>query len=450
MKILKYILFTLFVVIYAYSFAQFGDRNMLETSNTGITQIITADINNDGFNDIIVAQKYGYDRLAYYLNMGDGNFASPISFKTFNDPKTISASDFDKDGWVDFVSASYTTASIDTLFIFFNNHDNSFTEFPIDTQVDMVDKVVSIQNADVDNDNDIDIVLITDLAIIVYYNQGENSFVKEIVAPGLSTEYYTFSMSDINNDGFVDIIAGAIKSLVYMNDAGVFSFDSQRTNSIVNSGLVLVTELNDFDGDGDNDLIIDGGNNTDLRWYANDGNGFFSLAQVFQTNIQQPRDLLSRDFNLDDRPDVFTCFPQSGKVVWYENLGGGNFSSENIIYTGSSPFPGMVASSDLNNDGKYDIIWADELSYHFNDFTVNVVDEKNNTRHIFYNSLTKTINVNPGIKGKLIIYNTLGQLIYVQNVNEGNCSVLLDLKPNIYIISMQMKGNSINKKIIVN
>ena len=48
---------------------QFGERNMIEQTNLGITLIITADINNDNYEDIITSQKYflnvNFNRILY-------------------------------------------------------------------------------------------------------------------------------------------------------------------------------------------------------------------------------------------------------------------------------------------------------------------------------------------------------------------------------------------------
>lgn len=41
---------------------------MIDSDILGITQIITADINMNSYEDIIIAHKYNYDRVSFFIN----------------------------------------------------------------------------------------------------------------------------------------------------------------------------------------------------------------------------------------------------------------------------------------------------------------------------------------------------------------------------------------------
>ncbi len=453
---MKKIAATLFLLSISYlTYAQFGSRNIIENSLIGITKIVSEDLNNDGFEDIIISQNLSFDKISYYLNNGDGTFGSQQTIALdIENAETVATGDFNNDGWMDVVSASFVlSVNPDFLYVFTNNSGSSFTATQIDTQTAITNKISHIKTADIDNDNDTDIITIADGEFNIFYNDGAGNFTKNTIDPGLTTENYDLSLSDIDNDGFIDVILGGTQTLIYKNTNGVLNYDDLRTNSIVNGGLVFLVELNDFDNDGDNDLLISGNNNSDLRWYANDSNGFFTLSQIFQTSITQCRSAISRDFDQDGDIDIYTIFPQSGKVVWYDNLGNGNFSTENIIFTGDVPFTKYVYAADLTNNGNDDIIWAQQLSVHLNEFALSVDDyDLNNDFKIYPNpsSLGK-LNISAKKEAKLSVFNSLGQMIYEDyKIFQGNNTFELNLKPQIYLLVIESYKFRLTKKIVVN
>ena len=97
--------------------------------------------------------------------------------------------------------------------------------------------------------------------------------------------------------------------------------------------------------------------------------GNFSKTTILPGIILEYYDLTLSDIDNDGFIDIFTILPHTGKVVWYETINNGNFIAENIIFTGDVPFTEKVHSSDLNNDGQANIIWAQQLSVHLNDIT---------------------------------------------------------------------------------
>jgi len=285
---------------------------------------------------------------------------------------------------------------------------------------------------------------------MIYYNNGLGVFTKTTVAPGVITEYYELAVKDIDNDGFKDIITGGTKTWVYKNTNGVFSFDTLRSNSIVNTGLVFLTELNDFDGDGDNDLMISGNNLSDIRWYANNGSGFSSLSQIFQTNITQCFSLASEDLDGDGVIDVFMGFPQTGKVVWYENTGSGSFGAEKLIFTGSIPFTTRFTTAEINNDGKPDIIWGEDLSFHLNSTSIGLKEnDAFEDFRIYPNPATQTLQINALTKSHLNIYSTTGQLVKSYEVLPGKTSIEIDLEPSVYILVFSTKNTVVSKNLMV-
>src|SRR5690606_41946365 len=96
----------------------------------------------------------------------------------------------------------------------------------------------------------------------------------------------------------------------------------------------FMTHTAELDGNGNKDLIIDGNSSSEIVWYSNDGNGFFTLEQTLDFTAQC-KSVSAADFNNDGNLDVFASLFQEGEVALYHNNGMGNFGNEQLTSTGN-------------------------------------------------------------------------------------------------------------------
>lgn len=370
---------------------QFGPKQIIDPNNTSlVSKIVAADLDNDGFRDIVVSKKeFNNSKVSFYLNSGAGSFG-PENILTTNViyPEGVAAGDLDGNGWVDIVALSYNPNKV----LLFPNSGGSFpTEILFDSGLIFPENV---EITDIDNDGNLDVVVLSHSNILVYYNNGNGTFNKAIT-PNDQFEYYAFSIADLDGDGFKDILIGSGSVLVYMNDNGSFTAqDIPRSNSIVNQGLCFLVHTADLDGNGSMDLIIDGNGNSEISWYANDGNGFFTFVQSIETTVQC-KSVSTADFNNDGSLDVFASLFQEGEVAWYANDGQGNFGSKQLVSTGIAPSTTITASADLDNNGSADVIWAHPFSFNLN----------NNLGLDGRTKIMEAINIWPNpFKGQLFIH----------------------------------------------
>ena len=82
--------------------------------NHGPASITSADLNGDGFADLISAQT-NMNQLAVLLGDGTGNFGSPTYFSAANGPFAVISDDFDGDGNPDLATANRSSANIAVL-----------------------------------------------------------------------------------------------------------------------------------------------------------------------------------------------------------------------------------------------------------------------------------------------------------------------------------------------
>ena len=154
----------------------------------------------------------------------------------------------------------------------------------------------SIAFADIDGDNDMDILITGDSASSpshmrftgiskLYINDGVGGFTEELETPLSAVTSSSIAFADIDGDGDMDVLmTGSFLSKLYTNDGnGNYTeeletpFDGVRYSS---------TAFADVDRDGDMDVLITGnasksGHNSSpipiSKLYINDGNGFFTL-----------------------------------------------------------------------------------------------------------------------------------------------------------------------------
>jgi hypothetical protein len=70
-----------------------------------------------------------------------------------------------------------------------------------------------------------------------------------------------------------------------MNDSGSFTtHDTAR--SCEHGFLFYMVQTADLNADGNIDLIVDGKVNSEITWFANDGNGYFTYMQAIEQTLQ--------------------------------------------------------------------------------------------------------------------------------------------------------------------
>ncbi|WP_144895661.1 Ig-like domain-containing protein [Lutibacter sp. Hel_I_33_5] len=251
-----------------------------------------ADVNNDGYIDYLHAEAYGKMQLHAFLNDGTGDFnVAPVKtnitvgplngatrFANLTDAEQSFFIDVNKDGKVDYITATDNSGSNSGISVYLGNGDGSFATEPITTTISNFGVGTNyLEEASIQNG--------------VFFKAGETktTTVAQVsccksgtVAPILST--YKASTGPINLDDIHTATAPTGSTLVWSTENGTTAYPStfvtMPTNTVgtyyayyydsVNacyspaSAPVIVTA--DFDGDGidnatdlddDNDGVLD-------------------------------------------------------------------------------------------------------------------------------------------------------------------------------------------------
>jgi hypothetical protein len=314
--------------------------------------LVVADLNGDGFDDLLGAQ-YFQTAFLVFSNDGAGGFLAARSVSSVGDIPGVAAADLDVDGDPDVVS-------INRFYPVVGAHEN-----PGDGRFDVrpvfgsafVHSVLDL--GDVNHDGEIDAVTSHSGAVSstvnVYLGGGDGTFTLSYETPG--TIYGFAQLADVNGDGDLDLL------FVSGPGAPPYDFFTAEGNGDGSFGPVVRWAVGtcgsahagafDLDGDGDLDVV-----NTEDRGCFGE---FFKFLYVSRNNgdgtFQPPytlplervtHNVTAGDFDEDGDLDLVTGHPS-----WTLLLGHGDGSFEP-----EQPLPGLGVRGhvlDLDGDGHLDL-----------------------------------------------------------------------------------------------
>lgn len=143
---------------------------------------------------------------------------------------------------------------------------------------------------------------------------------------------------DVDHDGRPDVISSSITGPFFPNSIAWFQLSRRGPEArhiVTKSGAdgrphyLDFADMNgdgrgdillgDFDGDGDVDVAVASYTAFVVRWYENDGRGYFTAHDIDTGNRQQAYDLKSADVDGDGRPDLILAGRESRNAVLYCN-----------------------------------------------------------------------------------------------------------------------------------
>ncbi|MFQ5673501.1 MAG: FG-GAP repeat domain-containing protein [Nitrospinales bacterium] len=120
----------------------------------------------------------------------------------------------------------------------------------------------------------------------------------------------------------------------------------------------LITE--DFNGDGNLDLVVTNSGDNTFSFYKGQGDGAFRKQVVFRTG-DQPICIVTGDFNGDGLPDLAELNYRDQNIQVFLNNGLGSFRNTGVLLK-PGKIPLNLVAGDLNKDGFTDL--AVTLRYH--------------------------------------------------------------------------------------
>lgn len=341
--------------------ADFGTEQVVTLNVDGVRSVFSVDLDGDGDMDILSASEAD-DKIAWFENLdGQGSFSSEQIISTDADGAgDIYSIDLDGDGDFDVLSAS----KFDDKIAWYENIDNqgTFSEPKIITL--NANYAFSVYAADIDNDNDMDVLSASwyDGKIAWYENlDGQGDFDSEqiIVASNFGLKSSVIA-ADLDGDNDIDVISTSLTGSITWYENINFGDSFISRDIIIGSGVEITSvEVADIDNDNDFDIIS---HTNEVKWYENDGLGNFienNVSTDFNAGFEV-RDLFAVDIDLDGDTDVLTSTGfQTDLVVLFKNLGNLGNEINGIIQNDTDSngcnnadigVTNLIVSSDNGND----------------------------------------------------------------------------------------------------
>ena len=361
-----------------------------------------ADMNGDNVAEIVTSEA-GYGSSAYlaifttsFDDEGMISIDQHIEFNfgtgVYSVPQDIALGDLNGDGLLDVVTSEKGDVTDDFeahTCIFINSSQNqSFSfESPIIIDGDGYEGFAQLQ--DINGDGKLDIVTSRQSwnQLGIYLNTSEDnnvSFADKIIIENVVAPRPAFA--DMNGDGMIDLVATAYLNngrdvYIYSNNSTEEDIDFNLEMTVLAGGLPPAgyndynwsssnPTLADIDGNGKLDIIVTNGNcgfgcspsgisvikniSTDSELlFEYEYNDFYQ----YQSNPWPLRIGIS-DLNGDGKPDILTTDWLGGISILVNNSNEGNIEFEDQMQIGVGNYPLSVATADLNMDSTPEIIVA--------------------------------------------------------------------------------------------
>jgi len=321
----------------------FNDSSAKSDIAPGFRRCMFADYDNDGDLDVGIDHLwlYGDFYVRIYKNDGAGvfnYFSQFVNYRLFS----LEQGDVDNDEDVDFVVLEYGA-----IRPFRNDGNGNFSsnEYYL-VGCDEYFDAGSIAMDDFDADNDLDLYYLgwshgeehrTCREGRCYLNNGNGTFQRYFVHP---IPYGEFVAEDLNNDRYIDLLMPGARTIYFYPPL-----------NFVESAYPGSATTGDFDGDADIDLVNPGGANTQPVIYFNDGNGHFTSGSSSGTE-GQGGGFPCGDFDNDGDLDIIKEGSQSGEIVLYKNFTTCLISGPTVINLDST----MILFHCSDNDGYWTLV----------------------------------------------------------------------------------------------
>ena len=201
------------------------------------------------------------------------------------------------------------------------------------------------------------ILTLTVLCVFAFQLQAQVSFTNSST-PGVGNQPDSMTAADLNGDGKVELItanhADHTLSVLTNNGSGVYAL-AYTVNTGNGPSSVSAVDLN---GDGRLDLLCANNADNTLSVLTNNGTGGFALASLSNVG-SNPYSAIAVDVKGDGKLDLVCAnygLGSGNTLSVLTNNGSGAFGLASSPNVGSGPI--SVVATDINGDGKVDLICA--------------------------------------------------------------------------------------------
>lgn len=354
--------------------------------------------------------------------MAQVGFNSPVTYQAPSTPDGVASADFDRDGDVDLAVVTDSPARI-TLFL--NNYGQGFAA-PVYIPLPAGSAPNFVRAADMNQDGiaDLVVVLKNTAQVAILINDGHAGFTVGATIPvGNNPRWFIVG----------PLHGGTSNDIIVANRAdGTVTVLLQQTGLTFTSSTYPVGAdprgITRFDvtGDGFPELFVTSYANRNFVRLTNDGAGHFTQGgSILVGADRRPNGIFASDLNADGKTDIIIAnASDTGQGFATVFLNNNNTFPASASYPTLGLNPGQVLAADLDRDGKMDLAVVNPDS--------NSISTLRNTGNgVFATAQTFTVGASPRVMAIADLDLDLIPDIAVSNMNGGTISVMLNSQPSL-------------------
>ena len=332
----------------------------------GPSNVLTGDMNNDRKLDLIVASG-GTRSITVLEGKGNGQFGAALSTTTLaDDPGDMATGDLNGDGKLDVAITSHDSYGVVLLTGDGKGGLSKAPTSPIVMKLGQHPHTHGLAIADINRDNKLDLITCNneDNDISLAFGDGRGNFTRAPQSFPVGPSPYPFAVGDVNNDGWLDIVATASatgplrreqlplsRALTLLLSDGKGGFTPRQLP--IRTGEPWFAAIADLNSDGRPDILATHHEINALTVMTGDGRGGFNEANgsPFDFGASFFRVVIA-DVDHDGRTDVVGTSGDSIRVL----LGDGRGAFKQAASIPVGPGAWRMAAADLNSDGTVDIV----------------------------------------------------------------------------------------------
>ena len=332
----------------------------------GPGNVLIGDMNNDRKLDLVVACTRTRS-ITVLEGKGNGQFGATLSNTPLEDaPGEMALGDLNGDGKLDVAVSSHDSYGV---VLFTGDGKGGLTKAPASPIVMRLGEhphTHGLAVADANRDNKLDLITCnnSDNDISLAFGDGRGNFSRASQSFPVGPSPYPFGTGDVNNDGWLDIVATATatgplrrqqlpfsRALTLLLSDGKGGFTPHQLP--IRTGEPWFAAVADLNGDRKPDIVATHHEISAMTVMIGDGHGGFTEADgsPFDFGVALFH-LIIADVNRDAKMDIVATSGRSIHVLLGDGRGG--FRSAASMPVG--PGAWRIAAADLNGDGAIDLV----------------------------------------------------------------------------------------------
>ncbi|NJO02407.1 MAG: hypothetical protein HC880_12610 [Bacteroidia bacterium] len=295
-------------------------KKINQTNFSGNRSVYAVDLDSDGDVDVLGANN---NQLFYYKNQGVEASGEQIIFEEIIiDPNVgggeqIITADLNNDGRLEIIVAAQNTSRI-VIIDYDTDKEDIVAKYPLSGAA----RVSSVYAANLDKDAtgyvDIVAAALNSNQFLRYDNiRGTFEFTPPKDIDNMATEASFVHAGDINGDAFIDIVGSTLqgKNIVsYLNQNGLNFLENPVFNTINGAESLYTVDLDD---DGDLDIITSSKTDGQVYWYING-------------NYEGPSPIRGKNSTCVNTPETYSMVATSGYSYLWRAEGGTIIDANNL------------------------------------------------------------------------------------------------------------------------